>query len=372
MSGVYSSSSGAGSVEAAKLAVDDFDPNRNGMRVEVISADHQNKPDIASTIAKRWFDTERVDAIFDLPSSAVANAVAEVGASKNKAIMLSGGVGEFLTTSGCRPTTVQWTIDTYAMAKAPADAVVKDGGTSWFYIAGDFNAAKALARDNAAAVSAAGGTVVGSVFSPLDTQDFSSFLMQAQASKAKVIGLSITGGDLVRAVKQANEFGLPAGGQRLVPLIAMINEIHAIGPQHAQGARLVTPFYWDRDDRSRAFARRFAERRNGAVPNEIHAGVYTAVLQYLKAVKELGSPADGKRVVEHLKSREIDDPLLGKFRVAANGRALNEVMLVEVKKPAEVKRPWDYFRILSVLPGEQMYRPLKDTGCNLASASQGK
>jgi branched-chain amino acid transport system substrate-binding protein len=360
MSGVYADIGGPGSVEAAEMAVDDFDPAKHGMKVEIISADHQNKPDVGSGIARQWYDVDHVDAIADVPNSGVALAVSGVTREKNKVFLISGAADSDLTDKSCSPNTVHWTYDTWALAHGTGSAIVKNGGKTWFFITADYAFGHALERDTTAVVKAAGGQVLGSARVPLDTADFSSYLVQAQASKAQVIGLANAGGDTINSVKQAAEFGIVKGGQRLAGLLVFLSDVHALGLQAAQGLTLTTAFYWDLNDQTRAFAKRFAARNGGKYPTMVQAGVYSSVLHYLQAVEKAGSPEDGAKVVEAMKATQYDDPLFGPTQIRVDGRAMHAMYLVEVKKPSESKGPYDYFKVLTKIPANEAFRPLSE------------
>lgn len=368
MSGIYADLSGKGSIVAARLAIEDFSlkyPDR--LKVELISADHQNKSDVGAAIARRWLDTEGVNAIVDLPASAVALAVSDIGAQKNAAILVSAGVAESLTNAVCRPTTVQWTYDTYALSHGAVRALAGSGAKNWFFVTGNFVAAREMEAESIEELKAAGGSAVGSVRVPLGTPDFASFLLQAQSSKAQLIAILAPGDDLVNATKQARDFGIAANGQRIAALIAYISDVHAMGLEIAQGITLVTAFYWDRDEGSRSFSKRFSAKLPGRMPTMVQAGVYSVVLNYLLAVNAVGSASDGKRVVDQMKGRDIVDPLFGNVRVASNGRAFHDMYLVEVKKPSESRYPWDYYSIKSVIPAEKAFRPVAESKCPLVA-----
>ncbi|MHB8494493.1 MAG: ABC transporter substrate-binding protein [Casimicrobiaceae bacterium] len=365
MSSLYTDLAGQGSVIAAKMAVEDSGIEKRGIKVEIVSADHQNKPDVGSAIARRWYDAEGVDAIVDVPNSGVALAVAQITKDKNKVFLASGPGSSDLTGKACSPNTVHFTYDTWMLANGTGTAITKQGGNTWFFIAADYAFGQALERDTTAAVERAGGKVLGDVKAPINTQDFSSFLLQAQASKAKVIGLANAGGDTTNAIKQAAEFGIVKGGQRLAGLLVFITDVHALGLQTAQGLTLTTTFYWDMNDKTRAFAKRFAALDKGIHPTMVHAGVYAVVLHYLKAVEALKSDADGAKVVAEMKKLPTDDPLFGKGSIRIDGRALHPAYLVQVKSPAESKYPWDYYKILATIPADEAFRPLKDGGCYL-------
>ena len=364
MSSLYADIGGPGSVAAARMAVEDFGAAKKGMKVEIVSADHQNKPDVGSGIARQWYDTDKVDAIFDVPTSSVALAVNEVTREKKKAFIISGAASSDLTGKACSPNSVHFTYDTWMLANGTGSAIVKTGGDSWFFITADYAFGHALERDTEAVVLKNGGKVLGKVRVPLNTQDFSSFLLQAQSSKAKIIGLANAGGDTINSIKQASEFGIVKGGQNLAGLLVFISDIHGLGLQTAQGLIFTTTFYWDQNDQTRAFAKRFAPMNNGKYPTMVQAGVYAGVLHYLKAVDALKSD-DGTKVVEQMKKMPTDDPLFGKGRIRADGRALHPAYLVEVKKPAESKGPYDYYKVKATIPMEQAFRPEKDGGCAL-------
>jgi branched-chain amino acid transport system substrate-binding protein len=365
MSSLYTDLAGAGSVIAAKMAVEDSGIEKRGIKVEIVSADHQNKPDVGSAIARRWYDAEGVDAIVDVPNSGVALAVAAITKEKNKVFLASGPGSSDLTGKACSPNTVHFTYDTWMLANGTGTAITKHGGTTWFFITADYAFGQALERDTTAAVEKAGGKVLGSVKVPINNQDFSSFLLQAQASKAKVIGLANAGGDTTNSIKQASEFGIVKGGQSLAGLLVFITDVHSLGLQTAQGLTFTTTFYWDTNDKTRAFSKRFAPQDKGIHPTMVHAGVYASVLHYLKAVEALKSDADGVKVVDEMKKMPTDDPLFGKGSIRIDGRGLQPAFLVEVKKPSESKAPWDYYKVLSTIPADEAFRPLKDGGCSL-------
>ncbi|HJU20300.1 MAG TPA: ABC transporter substrate-binding protein [Stellaceae bacterium] len=360
MSSLYADIGGPGSVVAAKMAVADFDPAKNGMKVDVISADHQNKPAVGSSIARQWYDVDHVDAIVDVPTSSVALAVAQISKEKNKAFLISGAAASDLTGAQCAPTTVHWTYDTWALAHGTGGAIVKQGGNTWFFITADYAFGHDLERDTAAVVVKAGGKVLGSVKVPLNTTDFSSYMLQAQASKAKIIGLANAGGDTINSIKSAAEFGIVQGGQHLAGLLVFITDVHALGLQTAQGLIVTTAFYWDQNDKTRAFAKRFAKLDRGRYPTMVQAGVYSAVLHYLEAVKKVGSASDGTKVVDAMKATKYDDPLFGPTTVRIDGTAEHAMYLAEVKKPSESKGEWDVYKILATIPADQAFRPLAE------------
>jgi branched-chain amino acid transport system substrate-binding protein len=367
MSGLYSDLSGQGAVVAAKMAVEDFGAAAKGMKVEIVSADHQNKPDVGSNIARTWFDRDNVDVIVDVPTSSVALAVNEIAREKNKVFLVSGAAASDLTGPKCSPNTVQWTYDTWALANGTGKAMVKTGGDTWFFITADYAFGKALERDTSEVVQANGGKVLGSVRTPFPGTDFSSFLLQAQASKAKVIGLANAGGDTINSIKQAAEFGITQGGQSLAGLLVFVSDVHALGLQTAQGLVLTESFYWDQNDASRAFAKRFAPQFKNLMPTMVQAGVYSAVLHYLKAVEALKDDEDGKAVVAKMKELPTDDPLFGKGTIRQDGRHIHDMYLFEVKKPGESKGAWDYYKLRATIPAAEAFRPLKDGGCPLVS-----
>jgi len=361
MSSLYTDLAGAGSVVAAKMAVEDSGVEKRGYKVEIISADHQNKPDVGSQIARQWYDTEGVDVIVDTPNSGVALAVNQITRDKNKVFLVSGAATSDLTGKACSPNTIHWTYDTWMLAHGTGSAIVKQGGDTWFFITADYAFGHALERDTGDVVKAAGGKVLGDVKVPLNTQDFSSYLLQAQASKAKIIGLANAGGDTTNSIKQAAEFGIVRGGQKLAGLLVFLTDIHALGLQTAQGLIFTETFYWDLNDQTRAFSKRFTERDKGIHPTMVHAGVYSAVLHYLKAVEAL----KGAKVVAKMKETPTDDPLFGKGMVRVDGRKIHPAYLVEVKKPSESKAPWDYYKVLATIPADQAFRPLSEGGCPL-------
>ena len=367
MSSLYADLAGQGSVAAARMAVEDFGAEKKGLKVEIVSADHQNKPDVGSNIVRQWIDVDKVDVIVDVPTSSVALAVNEVVREKNKVFLVSGAASSDLTGPKCSPNTVHWTYDTWALANGTGKALVKTGGDSWFLITADYAFGHALERDTAAVVEANGGKVLGRVRVPLNTSDFSSYLLQAQQSKAKIIGLANAGGDTINSIKQAAEFGIVSGGQNLAGLLVFITDVHALGLQTAQGLIMTEAFYWDRNDASRAFAKRFAPLYKGNMPTMVQAGVYAAVMHYLKAVEALQSDADGKAVVAKMKEMPTDDPLFGQGTIRADGRKIHDMFLFEVKKPSESKGPWDYYKLRATISAAEAFRPLKDGNCPLVS-----
>ncbi len=367
MSGLYADISGPGAIVAAKMAVEDFGAEKKGMKVEIVGADHQNKPDVGSNIARKWFDVDGVDVIVDVPTSSVALAINQIAKEKNKVFIGSGPAASDLTGAQCTPNFVHWTYDTWALANGTGKAIVKTGGDTWFFITADYAFGHALERDTAAVVEKNGGKVLGRVRAPFPGTDFSSFLLQAQASKAKIIGLANAGGDTINSIKQAAEFGITRSGQNLAGMLVFINDVHSLGLQTAQGLIFTTAFYWDRNDESRAFAKRFAPQYKGNMPSMIQAGVYAGVLHYLKAVEALKSDADGRAVVAKMKELPTDDPLFGKGKIRADGRKIHDMYLVEAKKPSESKGPWDLLKIRATIPADEAFRPLNEGKCPLVS-----
>lgn len=363
-SGIYADIAGEGSVIAAQMAVEDFKATDKGINVSIVSADHQNKPDVGSNIARQWYDTENVDVIADVPTSSVALAVNEITKEKNKIFLASGPASSDLTGKACSPNTVHWTYDTWALANGTGSAMVAQGGDSWFFVTADYAFGHALERDTTAVVEASGGKVLGAVRHPFPGQDFSSFLLQAQGSGAKVVGLANAGGDTINAVKQASEFGITQGGQALAALLMFINDVHALGLEVAQGLVLTGAFYWDKNDQTREFSARFQERNAGQKPSMIEAGVYASVLHYLKAVEAVGDK-DATKVMAKMKEMPTEDPLFGKGTIRADGRKLHDMYLFRVKKPDQSKAPWDYFETVATIPADKAFRPLAEGGCSL-------
>ena len=367
MSSLYSDIGGQGSVVAAKMAIADFNPAAHGMKVELVNADHLNKPDVGTNIARQWFDVDHVDAIIDVPTSSVALAVNEVVREKNRVFLISGAASSDLTGPKCSPNSVHWTYDTWMLANSTGKSIVKTGGTTWFFLTSDYAFGHALERDTKAVVEANGGQVVGGVLHPLNTQDFSSFLLQAQASKAKVIGLANAGGDTINAIKQGAEFGITVGGQNFAGLLVFINDVQALGLKTAQGLILTETFYWDMNDGTRAWTKRWQAERPGKFPAMTVAGVYAETLHYLKAVAALKSATDGKAVVAKMKDMPTDDPLFGKGYIRADGRKIHPAYLFEVKKPEESKYEGDVYKLRATAAAEEAFRPLKDGGCPMVT-----
>jgi branched-chain amino acid transport system substrate-binding protein len=367
LSGLYADLGGAGSIVAAQMAVEDSGMAGKGWKLDVISADHQNKPDIATNIARQWIDVEKVDVLMDVLNSGVALAVNNLVKEKNSIMINSGAASSDLTNAQCTPNTVHWTYDTYMLAHSTGRALVKAGGDTWYFITADYAFGAALERDTTAVVQAAGGKVIGGVKHPLNTADFSSFLLQAQASKAKIIGMANAGGDTTNTIKQAAEFGIVAGGQKLAGLLLFLTDVHSLGLKVAQGLNFTETFYWDMNDETRAFSKRFSERmKSKAEPTMVQAGVYAGLLHYFKALEALGgNPHDGAKVVAKMKELPTDDPLFGKGTIRADGRKLHPAYLFEVKSPAESKAPWDYYKLVGTTPADQAFRPLSESACPL-------
>jgi branched-chain amino acid transport system substrate-binding protein len=363
-SGTYADLAGPGSVVAARMAVEDFGAAKKGMKVEILAADHQNKPDVGSQIARQWYDVDKVDLIMDVPTSSVVLAVNQIAREKNKALIVSTGATSDLTGKACSPNAIHWTYDTWALANGTGSAIVKTGGDTWFFLTADYAFGHALERDTEAVVVKHGGKVLGKVRHPFPTADFSSFLLQAQSSKAKIIGLANAGADTTNAIKQGSEFGIVKGGQQFAGLLVFLTDVHALGLEKAQGLLLTEAFYWDLNDQTRAWSKRFAERHHGAMPTMAQAGVYSAVLHYLKAVEALKSD-DGPKVIAKMKEMPTDDPVFGKGMVRADGRHVHPMYLFEVKKPSESKGPWDYYKVRATIPADQAFRPMDQGDCPL-------
>ena len=367
MSSLYADIGGPNSVAAVKMAVEDSGLKAKGWTIEVLSGDHQNKPDIGVNIARQWIDSDKVDAIADTPSSGVALAVSNLVKEKNAVLLNSGAATADLTGKACTPNTVSFTYDTYMLANGTGKALTKAGGDSWFFLTADYAFGHALERDTGAVVTATGGKVLGGVKHPLNTADFSSFLLQAQSSKAKIIGLANAGGDTTNAIKQAAEFGIVQGGQKLAALLLFINDVHSLGLKTAQGLTFTESFYWDLNDQTREWSKRFQKASpKGSMPSMTVAGLYAEILHYLKAMDALGSnPRDGAKVVAKMKELPADDPRFGKGPLRADGRRLIPAYLFEVKKPEESKGPWDYYKLVATIAPEDAAKPLKDSDCPL-------
>ncbi|MGJ4971317.1 ABC transporter substrate-binding protein [Bradyrhizobium sp. SZCCHNS3052] len=361
-SGVYADYGGKYSVEAAKMAIEDFGGEVLGQKVELVTADHQNKPDLASSIARRWYDTEGVDMITELTTSSVALAIQDLSKEKKKIDIVVGAATSRISGDACTPYGFHWAYDTRALAVGTGGALVESGGDTWFFMTADYAFGYALEKDTSDIVTSKGGKVLGSVRIPLNSSDFSSFLLQAQSSKAKIIGLANAGLDTTNSIKQAAEFGIVKGGQKLAGLLMTLSEVHGLGLEAAQGLILTEGFYWDRDDKSRAFSERFM-KRTGRMPSMIHAGTYSATLSYLKAVKAAGTK-DADAVAAKLKELPVDDAF-AQGKVLANGRMVHDMYLFEVKKPSESKKPWDYYKQLATVPGDKAFFTAKESGCPL-------
>jgi branched-chain amino acid transport system substrate-binding protein len=366
-SGPYADIGGQGAVVAARMAIEDFGTGK-GVRGEVVWADHQNKTDVAMNIGRRWYDQDGVEAVFGVGNSGIALALSALTREKNKVLIDTASATSDLTGPKCSPNTIHWTYDTWELAHGTGSATVKTGGNTWFFVTADYTFGAALERDTAAVVVAEGGKVLGSVRHPLATQDFSSFLLQAQASGAQIIGLANTGGDAINAIKQASEFGIIQRGQKLAGLLVFITDIHSLGLKTAQGLLLTSPFYWDLNDGTRAFSDRFMKVMNRR-PTMVQAGVYSAVLHYLKAVSAVGSAKDALKVIAQMKAVPAEDPLFGRSTVRADGRVIHDSYLFEVKKPEESKGPWDYYRLISTTAAERAFRPMSEGGCPLVAGT---
>ena len=362
-SGVYADYGGKYSVEAARMAIEDFGGEVLGQKIEMITGDHQNKPDLATSIARRWYEVEGVDMITELTTSSVALAVQELSKEKKKIDIVVGAATSRITGDACTPYGFHWAFDTHALAVGTGGALVRAGGDSWFFMTADYAFGYSLEKDTSDIVTENGGKVLGSVRIPLNSSDFSSFLLQAQSSKAKIIGLANAGLDTTNSIKQAAEFGIVKGGQKLAALLMTLAEVHGLGLEAAQGLVLTEGFYWDQNDRTREFSQAFF-KRTGRMPSMIHAGTYSATLQYLKAVKAAGTK-DSDAVVKKLKELPIDDAFAQGGKVLANGRMVHDLYLFEVKKPSESKKPWDYYKQLAVVPGDKAFPTAKDSGCPL-------
>jgi branched-chain amino acid transport system substrate-binding protein len=367
-SGLYSDLGGAGSTLAAQMAVEDSGLAAKGWKIDIVSADHQNKPDIGTTIARQWIDVEKVDIFVDVLNSGVALAVNNLVKEKNVVMVNTGAATSDLTNTQCSPNTIHWVYDTYMLANSTGQALVKAGGDSWYFLTADYAFGHALERDTAAVVVKSGGKVIGTVRHPLNSSDFSSFLLQAQASKAKIIGMANAGGDTTNTIKQASEFGIVAGGQKLAGLLLFINDVHSLGLKVAQGLNFTETFYWDLNDRTRAFTDRVRSKTPNNLPCMNQAGNYSATLHYLKAVKDMGvqaAKASGADVVARMKAMPTDDDCFGPSRIREDGRKLHPAYLFEVKKPEESKGPWDYYKLLQTTPADEAFRPVSEGGCSL-------
>jgi len=365
MSSLYADPTGLGSVEAARMAVEDFGGKALGQPIEVVYADHQNKPDIGKTLADKWYDTEGVDVIADVPTSSVALVVENVSREKHKVLLLSGPASSDITGPACSAYAVHWTYDTYTLAHVTGGAMVKHGGDTWFFVTADYAFGHALERDTAAVVTASGGKILGDVAVPLNNQDFSSFMLQAQASKAKVIGLANAGGDTINSIKAAAEFGVVEGGQKLAGLLVFITDVHALGLKTAQGLSVTSAFYWDLDDKTRAWSKRFFDRMHKE-PTMVQAGVYGSVTHYLKAVQALGTK-DADKVMAKMRETPINDFMTENGKIRIDGRVLRDSYLFEVKSPAESKSEWDTYKLIQKVGPDESIRPLDKGGCPLVA-----
>lgn len=366
MSSAYSDIGGKGLVEAARMAVQDFGGTVLGLPVELVYTDGQNKVDVASAAARRWFDQDGVDMVTDLPTSALALAISELGREKKKIVMVTSASTSELTAKACSPYTVHWTYDTYALANGTGAAVSAQGGKNWYFMTADYSFGYALQADASAVIEKNGGKVLGAVRSPLNTPDFSSYLLQAQSSKAGIIGLALGGNDVISAIKQAADFGIgrPGSQQKLVALLAFLSDVKSIGLSLGQGLLLTEAFYWDQNDGTREFSKRFAEKHSGNMPTMVHAGVYASVLHYLKAI-EAAKTKDAAAVMAKMKEMPTDDPLFGKGEVRVDGRHIHDMYLFEVKKPEESTGEWDLYKTVATIPAAEAFRPLADGGCSL-------
>lgn len=368
MSGPYADAGGVGSAVAAQMAIEDSGMLAKGWKIDLISADHQNKADVGSNLTREWIDQGKADVILDVLTSSVALAVNQIVKEKNKVVLISGAASSDLTGKACSPNTIHWTYDTFSQANSTGKAITKAGGDSWFFVTADYAFGKALERDTTAVVVANGGKVLGNAMAPLNSADFSSQLLQAQSSKAKVIGLANAGADTANAIKQAAEFGLTQGGQNLAALLMFLTDVNALGLNAAQGLEFTESYYWDLNDQTRDFGNRYAKRmKNGAKPTMVQAGVYSSLIHYLKAIEALGSPADGAAVVSTMKSMPTEDEAFGKGYIRQDGRKIHPVYLLKVKTPAESKYPWDYATVVATVPGEEAFRPLAQSECPLVT-----
>ena len=366
LSGTYSDLAGKGAVLATKMAIDDFvAAEKPGFKVELVSADHQNKGDIAANKAREWFERDKVDVASELVTTSVALAVQKIAKDKNKIVLMSGPGSTAITNESCNDVSVHWTYDTYALANGTAKAVTQAGGKKWFFLTADYAFGHALEKDASDVVKANGGEVMGAVRHPFPGNDFSSYLLKAQSSGAQVIGLANAGGDTINSIKQAAEFGITKGGQNLAGLLVFVTDVHSLGLQTAQGLVLTESFYWDLNDGTRAFSKEFAAAHKGRMPSMVQAGVYASVLHYLKAVEALKSDADGVKVVDQMKKMPTDDRLFGKGTIRADGRKIHDAYLFEVKKPSESKGPWDYYKLRATIPAAEAFRPVAQSECPL-------
>jgi branched-chain amino acid transport system substrate-binding protein len=367
MSSLYADITGVGAVTAARMAAEDFGKVL-GKPIEIVSADHQNKADTASNIAREWFDTQQVDALMDVAASATALAAIEIAKSKNKIVVLNGPAAVRITNEACTPVSVHYAYDNYALSHGTAAAMVKEGYDTWFFITADYAFGHDLEQNTAAVVRASGGKVLGSVRVPINTSDFSSALLQAQASKAKVVGLANAGGDTINSIKQAAEFGIVRGGQKMAGLLVFINDVHSFGLEAAQGMLLTNAFYWDRNEETRAWAQRYFQRMN-KMPNMSQAGIYSATTHYLKAVAAAGTD-ETAAVMAKMRSTPINDFFVKNGKIRDDGRMVHDMYLYEVKKPSESTRPWDYYKYVATIPAEEAFLPLSESKCPLVKKTQ--
>src|SRR3982751_503093 len=367
MSSLYADATGKGSLVAVQMAVEDYGGKVKGKKVEVVSADHQNKPDVGVNIARNWYDNEKVDAIFDVPTSSVALPISALTREKNRIHINSGGGSSDITGSQCSPNTVHWTYDTYALSNVAGKAMVKRGEDTWFFITADYAFGMALERDAANVVKESGGKVLGNVRHPLNSSDFSSFVLQAQASKAKVVALANAGGDTTNALKQASEFGLTQGGQKMIALLQEITDTHALGIKATEGLIVTDAFYWDMNDETRAFSKRFNDKV-GHMPTMIQAGLYSATMHYLKAIEAIGTD-EAPKVMEQMRATPVNDFFAKDGKIRIDGRMVHDMYLFEVKKPEESKGEWDLYKLIATVPGDEAFRPLDKGGCPLVKGN---
>jgi branched-chain amino acid transport system substrate-binding protein len=367
MSSLYADATGKGSLAAVQMAVADYGSKVKGKPVEVIAADHQNKPDVGVNIARNWYDNEKVDAIFDVPTSSVALPISALTREKNKININSGGGSSDITGVACSPNTVHWTYDTYSLSNVAGKAMVKRGEDTWFFVTADYAFGMALERDAANIVKETGGKVLGDVRHPLNSSDFSSFLLQAQASEAKVVALANAGGDTTNALKQASEFGITKGGQKMIALLQEITDTHSLGIKETQGLIVTDAFYWDMNDETRAFSKRFNEKV-GHMPTMIQAGLYSATMHYLKAIEAIGTD-EAPKVMAQMRATPINDFFAKGGKIRIDGRMVHDMYLFEVKKPEESKGEWDLYKLLATVPGDEAFRPLDKGGCPLVKTN---
>jgi branched-chain amino acid transport system substrate-binding protein len=368
MSSLYADATGKGSLAAVEMAVADYGGKVKGTPVQVVSADHQNKPDVGVSIARNWYDNEKVDAIFDVPTSSVALPISALTREKNKIHINSGGGSSDITGPACSPNTVHWTYDTYALSNVAGKAMVKRGEDTWFFVTADYAFGMALERDAANVVKESGGKVLGDVRHPLNSSDFSSFLLQAQASKAKVVALANAGGDTTNALKQASEFGITQGGQKMIALLQEITDTHALGLKETQGLIVTDAFYWDMNDETRAFSNRFLAKV-GHMPTMIQAGLYSATMHYLKAIEAIGTD-EAPKVMAQMRATPINDFFAKGGHIRIDGRMVHDMYLFEAKKPEESKGEWDLYKLLATVPGDEAFRPLDKGNCPLVKAEK--